>query len=118
MKIENEFIFFAGLPFENYFSQRRPLKIYFFLEKAFFPGEGILKFIFSLRWPSEIYFFLEKGFKIFFLDFLRPHPQIINGCPLKYLLKYDLFRIQNFCQVRHGWMDGQTDGQKNRRGCI
>ncbi len=114
----NEFIFSTGRPFENYFSQRRPLKINFSLEKALFPGEGILKFIFSLGWHSEIYFFLKKGSQIFFLDFLRPHPQIINGCPLKYLLKCDFFRIQIFCQVIHGWMDGQADGQKDRRGCI
>ncbi len=25
---------------------------------------------------------VEKGLRIFFLDFLRPHPQIINGRPL------------------------------------
>ena len=29
------------------------------------------------------YFFLEKGLWNLFLDFLRPHPQIINGRPLK-----------------------------------
>ncbi len=41
-------------------------KLFFFLEKAFwnlfFPGEGPLKFL--------------------FLDFLWPHPEIINGHPL------------------------------------
>ncbi len=35
---------------------------------------------FSWGRPSEIYFFLEKGLRnLFFLDFLRALPQIING---------------------------------------
>ncbi len=55
-----------------------PFEIYFFPEKAswnlFFPEEGLLKFIFSRT----------CNFKIFFLDFLRPHPQIINGRPLRH----------------------------------
>ena len=57
-------LFFPGNP-----PYKRPLKIYYFLESAsqnlFFPGEG----------PP----------KIFFLDFFRPHPQIINGRPLRNL---------------------------------
>ncbi len=39
------------------------------LLNLFFPWEGLSKFIFSWRRASEI----------FFLDFLRPHPEIING---------------------------------------
>ena len=46
----------------------------------------------SSTWPLEIYFFLRKAFEIyffpdvhlqnfFFLEFLRPYPQIINGRP-------------------------------------
>ncbi len=35
-----------------------------------------------------IFFFLEKGLLIFFfLDFLRPHPQIINGCPFTTIVR-------------------------------
>ena len=50
------------MPFENYF----------FLEKAswdlFFPGEGLLRFIFFPGRPFEIYFFLGVASKIFFLS--------------------------------------------------
>ncbi len=58
--------------------------IHFFCGNAFwelfFPGEGLLRFIFSWGRPFEIYFFLEKGLRnFFFLDFLRALPQIING---------------------------------------
>ncbi len=42
------------------------------LLRIIFPGEGLLRFIFSWRRASEI----------FFLDFLRALPQIINGHPL------------------------------------
>ena len=43
-KIENEFIFSAGIPFEV----------------CFFPGEGLFKFIFSWRRPFEILFFFPR----------------------------------------------------------
>ncbi len=78
------------------FSWKRPFEF-------FFPGRP-LNFFFSWRWlrnffsvykpikkvpnfswgrPSEIYLFLRKGLRFFFLDFLGPHPQIINGRPLR-----------------------------------
>ncbi len=47
------------------------------------------EFIFS-REPLP-YFSPEKGLRIFFfLDFLRPHPPIINGRPLTLRRKYKL----------------------------
>ena len=49
-KIENGFIFSAGMPFGNFF----------------FPGEGLLGFIFSWRRPLEIYFFPGRPFEIYF----------------------------------------------------
>ena len=66
-KIENGFVFSMGMPFENYFflEKERPLEIYFFR-----------------RGPVEVYFCPGKGPPIFFLDFLRASPQIINSCPL------------------------------------
>ncbi len=61
--------------------------IYFFRGNAFwelfFPGEGLLRFIFSLRKTFWDLFFPGEGPpKFFFLDFLRALPQIINGRPL------------------------------------
>ena len=72
----------------NFFSSARPLKKFFSsampLKISFFPAEGPSKF-FSWRVPLKIYFFLEKGLRnYFFIDFLWPHPQIINGRPLKH----------------------------------
>ncbi len=70
-------LFFPGNPFRiKFFSSAKPLKIYFFLGKA-------SQNLFSQRVPLKIYFFLERGHQnYFFLDFLRPHPQIITGRPL------------------------------------
>ncbi len=34
--------------------------------------------------PFANYFFLENGLRFFYLDFLRPHPQFINGRPLMF----------------------------------
>ncbi len=76
----------------NFFSQRTASS-FFFLESAsqslFFPGECLSKFIFSWRRSSEF----------FFLDFLRVHPQIINGRPLRVL---GIFRLgQFFTKKKH-----------------
>ncbi len=90
--LRNEFIFSKEPLSYNFFFSGRTLKI------LFFPGECLSKFIFSynfffsartlkiLFFPGEclskFIFSLEKGLRIFFyLDFLRPHPQIINGRP-------------------------------------
>ncbi len=48
------------------------------------------------KFENGFNFFLEKGLRNFFLDFLRPPPQIINGSPLRLLMG--------------GQMDRQTDG--------
>ncbi len=59
----------------------------------FFPGECLSKFIFFLESASQNFFPLESASqnlcfsgegppKYFFLGFLRPQPQIINGRPL------------------------------------
>ncbi len=92
-------LFLHGNPFRTKkFPSTRQIN-FFSLGKAsqniFFPGECLSKLIFSLRVPLRIYFsrilplplkivfFLEKGLRnYFFLDFLRPHPQIITGRPL------------------------------------
>ena len=61
-------LFFLVNPFRiKRFSSARPLKIYFFLESA----------------SQNLFFSREGPPKLFFLDFLWPHPQIINGRPLK-----------------------------------
>ncbi len=41
----------------------------------------------------KIYFFLEGGLRNFFPDFLRPHPQIINGRPLSFSYHKCSYRI-------------------------
>ncbi len=60
-------LFFPAEGSAKFFSQRTA-------SKFFFPGDCLSEFIFSWRVPLRIYFFL---------DFLRVHPQIINGCSLK-----------------------------------
>ena len=46
--------------------------------------------IFSLERPFEIYFFPGEGPSIFFLNFLHPRPQVINGHPLAVPHKADV----------------------------
>ena len=65
----------------------RPLMIWGAEEKSkmnlFFPRQCLLKFIFCWGRPFEIYFFPDMHLqKKKILDFLWPHPQIINGRPL------------------------------------
>ena len=100
-------LFFPGKGLLKFFFPGRPLKFFFFLEVApklfsvykpikrvpnffsltkiclnlLFPEESLLKFIFSWGRPSEIYFFLRKDLRIFFLDFLGPHPRSLMAIP-------------------------------------
>ena len=84
-----QFFSLRGQP-PKYFSPGECLSKFFFLGSAsqiFFPGECLSKCIFFLESASQNLFFLEKGLNFFFLDFLRPHPQIIN-VPLKDMSLY------------------------------
>ncbi len=81
-----KFIFSWGRPFWNlFFSWGRPLENYIFLRKAFW------NLFFSRRSTSNF----------FFLNFLRPHPQIINGHPLTAEIQN---RIRWCCISRVGFL--------------
>ncbi len=69
--------FFSRRTVFTFFSQRRPFKV--------FSGGSHPNF-----------FFLEKDLQFFFLDFLPPRPQIINGCPLR---AHDDSKTDNPCPV-------------------
>ena len=72
--------FLRGQPLKLFFPWGLPLEIYFFL------GSASQNLFFSWRVSLKIYFFLEKDLRnFFFLNFLRPHPQIINGRPLRWI---------------------------------
>ncbi len=48
----------------------------------FFPGNPFCIIFIPGECQSKLFLSLEKSLRIFFLDFLRPHPKIINGRPL------------------------------------
>ena len=62
----------------------------------FFSHENLFELIFSSGRPFKIYFFLKKYPGIFSLDFLRLHPQIINGRPLTFLLTKTKSMLKSF----------------------
>ena len=69
----------------------------------FFPGNPFHIHFFLRQDLSNFFLPVEGPPQFFFLDFLRPQPQIINGRPLTRARGERQFRIWNFCHLTFGF---------------